>query len=83
MGAIGFPSAWQENPKSAADLFCSLAGGIGSCYTNVGSRFFVTLRFVLPLHFIKRRNQGRSRRIKLAVTRRAIEALKTLAFNPF
>jgi hypothetical protein len=73
----------KANRKSAADLFCFLVGGIGTSYTNVGSKFFVSLGFILPLHFIKRRTYGRARRIKLPVTRRATEALKILTLNPF
>jgi len=29
--------------------------------TNVGSKFLVTLGFVVPLHFIKRHTHGRER----------------------
>jgi hypothetical protein len=66
-----------------AIYFVFLVGGIGTCYTNMGSKFFVSLSFVLPLHFIRRRAHRRARRIKLPVTNRANEAVKILALNPF
>jgi hypothetical protein len=51
--------------------------------TNVGSKLFVTLGFVLPLHFIQRLASKRTRRIKHPVTLGATEALKLLVLNPY
>jgi hypothetical protein len=42
------------------------AGGIGMCHADVDRKFFVTLGFILPLHFIKRRTHGRTRRISIS-----------------
>jgi hypothetical protein len=51
--------------------------------TNVGSKLFVTLSFVLPLHFIERFANDRNRRIEHPVALRATEALKVLFLNPY
>jgi hypothetical protein len=50
---------------------------------NVGSKLFVTLGFVLPLHFMQRFANERTRRIKHPVTLGASEALKVLVLNPY
>jgi hypothetical protein len=51
--------------------------------TSVGSKLFVALGFVLPLHFIQRFAHERTRRIKHPVTLGASEALKVLVLNPY
>jgi hypothetical protein len=51
--------------------------------TNVGSKLFVTLGFVLPLHFIKRFGNERTSRTKQPVTLGASEALKVPVLNPY
>jgi hypothetical protein len=50
---------------------------------NVGGKLFVTVGFVLPLHFIKRMASERTRRIELPVTLSKTVALKIRVRNPF
>jgi hypothetical protein len=50
--------------------------------TNVGSKFFVALGFVLRHHFNKRITGDRTGRLELPVTLRATQTLKILALNP-
>ena len=57
--------------------------GSGVLATNVGSKLFVTLAFVLLLHLIQRFATERARRLKRPVTLGAAEALKALAHNPY
>jgi hypothetical protein len=49
----------------------------------MGSKFFFTLGFVIPFHFIKRIADERAKGLELPVTLGATEALKILAPNPF
>jgi hypothetical protein len=51
--------------------------------TNVGSKFFLTLGFILLFHFIKRITSERTSRLKLPVTFGATEALKLMLLNPY
>ena len=51
--------------------------------TNVGSKLFVALAFILLLHFIQRFEGERTRRLKHPVTLGATEALKVLFLNPY
>jgi len=51
--------------------------------TNVGSKLFVALFFILLLHFIQGFVKGRARRLKHPVALGATEALKLLALNPY
>jgi hypothetical protein len=50
---------------------------------EVGSKLFITLAFVLLLHFIERGASERIRRLKLPVTLGATEAQEIVALNPF
>ena len=50
---------------------------------EVGSKLFVTMFFVMLLHFIERGTGECTRRLKLPVTLGAAETLKILALNPF
>ena len=66
---------------SAANLLGHSTGGTFERDASVGSKLFVTLRFVFRFHVIKRIARERTRRFKLPVTFGATEALKILALN--
>src|SRR6266850_2041542 len=51
--------------------------------TNVGSKLFVALAFVVLLHFIQGFVEGRTRRPKHPAALRATEAQKVLALHPY
>ena len=50
--------------------------------TNVGSKGFVTLSLVVPLHFIEWIANNCARRLEPPVARRATESLKFLLIKP-
>jgi len=67
-----------------ADVIDSVFGFVtlGCFGTYVGSKFLVTLGFVLPHHFIKCMANERASRVEHPVAVGATEALKFLALNP-
>jgi hypothetical protein len=80
-GAAHFDTA-LATPGEGRGLCCIQLSGDWALYTNVGSKLFVTLGFVLPLHFIERVAGEGTRRGKLPVTLRATETQKIPGLNP-
>jgi hypothetical protein len=72
-------------PKRLAAMVDLLSLGIGGpsvLGANVGSKLFVTLGFVLPLHFIQWFRNNRTSRLKHPVALGATETLKLLVLDP-
>src|SRR5260370_12805110 len=65
------------------DLFSSWPRGFLVLHTNVDSKLFVALSFVLLLHFIQRLANKRTSWLKHPVTRVATQALTVLVLNPY
>jgi len=68
---------------SSCDLFRLWPRSSGVFDTNVGSKLFVTLRFVLQFHFIECFVKGRTGRLKHPVAVGATEALKVPVLHPY
>jgi hypothetical protein len=68
--------------RGASTLFLLWAFRSGVCNTVVGSKFLVTLAFVVFFHFLNRVSQGRIRRLEHPRAFRTAPAEKILRFDP-
>jgi hypothetical protein len=65
------------------ELFSLWTRGRWVLGTNVGSKLFVTVGLVVPLHFIQRSANDRTRGLKHPFALGATKALRVLALNPY
>ena len=74
---------FQKRLAAVVDLLSLGIDGLSVLGAKVGSKLFVTLGFVLLLHFNQRFRNNRTRRLKHPITLGATKALKVLALHPY